>query len=161
MLVLMVSGLRFGIMALEPKAISALFGVAGREEAGDWIDVSEGVRDPSNMSEFSRPGSDSEDEVEEDEDESVDSDAHVAPQDERLLFQGISSYADASVHKVCLAKMISEVVSLLQRDPATSGRGEGERGRGGSVSSEESVSISMPDSQGQRAMLPSKMTPSE
>jgi hypothetical protein len=145
---------------LEPKAISVLFGVAGNEETGDWIEVSEGVRDPSNISEFSRPGSNSEDEIEEDEDDSEDSYAHVAPQEERLV-HGISSYVDSSMHRGCLAKTISEVVFLLQREATTSGTGEGERGAGGSVSSEESVSISIPDSQGQRAMLPSKIAPAE
>lgn len=109
------------------------------------------------MSEFSRPGSDSEDS--EDSEESVESYAHVAPQDERL-FQGILSYVDSSTRRGCLAKIISEIVSLLQHD-ATLGVGDGERGTGGSISSEESVSISIPDSHGQRAILPSKITPSE
>jgi len=118
------------------------------------MEVSEGVLGPQNMSESSRPGSDSEDS-----EESVESYAHVAPQDERL-FQENLSYVDSSTCRGCLAKIISEIVSLLQHD-ATLGVGDGERGVGGSISSEESVSISIPDSHGQRAILPSKITPSE
>jgi hypothetical protein len=66
--------------------------------------------------------------------------------------------------------MISEVESLLQEEVSleaslTGEVGETETGGEGvassTFSSEDSLSMSMPASQGQRAMLPSKTTPSE
>jgi hypothetical protein len=141
-----VSAFRGGIFIFLPKSTSRLLGVMGCDGSGELGET--GVADLSGFATVSSP----------DVDDEGDSNAQVAPQDEYSV-HGIP-YDDTDSAFECRAKIMSEDESLLHRET-----GSACFDFGGSelpfVSSDESLSMSIPDSQGQRAILPSKTTPSE
>ena len=140
------SALRGGIFTFFPNNTSRLFGVTGDDGSAETGEI--GVVDLPSFSDSSWH----------DVDDRGDSNAQVAPQDEYSVHG--TPYDDADSAFECRAKIMSEDESLLHREIGSTCSDFA----GGSlpfVSSEESLSISIPDSQGQRAMLPSKTTPSE
>jgi len=141
----MVSPLWGGIFVFFPKRASRLLGVTRGDGLGET-----GETGAVGLSGFSTVSS-------ADVDDEGDSNAQVAPQDEYSVHG--TPYDDADSATECRAKTMPED-SLLhweRRSACFDFAGT----RLPFVYSEESLSMSIPDSQGQRAMLPSKTTPSE
>ena len=139
----MVSAFRGGTFAFFPKITSRLLGVMGGDGSGEM-----GVSDLLSFITISSS----------DVDDEGDSNAQVAPQDEYSVHG--TPYDEADSVFECRAKMISEDESLLHRETG-SACSDFAGSEPSFVSSDESLSMSIPDSQGQRAILPSKTTPSE